>query len=171
MRRRRRFQRCSVYTTVYPLAVIGHARALHEKSPSALSRKLHTRAPVRRLGVLDQRELQDHYSVSRGASRSRAKSRAVLPNERLWNDPRGKADKTVAASIRLAGGCEGSHDFVDAGFKLGDRERFLKKRKRGRILTHRLIIIEAPLLCIHRDRRPVSAAMEAGRNKARRPTH
>jgi hypothetical protein len=26
-------------------------------------------------------------------------------------------------------------------------------------------------LCIHRDRRPVSAAMEAGRNKARRPTH
>jgi hypothetical protein len=59
------FQRCSVYTTVYPLAVIGHARALHEKSPSALSRELHTRAPVHRLGVLDQRELQDHYSASR----------------------------------------------------------------------------------------------------------
>src|ERR1700686_884671 len=82
-----------------------------------------------------------------------------------------KADKTVVASIRLAGGCEGSHDFVDAGFKLGDRERFLKKRKRGRILTHRLIIIDAPPLCIHRDLRPVSAAMEAGRNKAPRPTH
>jgi hypothetical protein len=62
------------------------------------------------------------------------------------NPPR-KADKTVVASIRLAGGCEGSHDLVDAGFKLGDRERFLKKRKRG------------------------SAAMEAGRNKGRRPTH
>src|SRR3984893_10539204 len=28
-----------------------------------------------------------------------------------------------AASIRLAGGCEGSHDLVDAGFKSGDRER------------------------------------------------
>jgi len=25
-----------------------------------------------------------------------------------------KADKTVVASIRLAGGCEGSHDLVDA---------------------------------------------------------
>src|SRR6478752_61555 len=83
------------------------------------------------------------------------------------NRPR-KADKTVVASIRLAGGCEGSHDLVDAGFKLGDRERFLKKRKRGRILTHRLIITDAPPLCIHRDLRPVSAAMEAGRNKARR---
>src|SRR5712672_3603363 len=82
-----------------------------------------------------------------------------------------KADKTVVASIRLAGGCEGSHDLVDAGFELGDRERFLKKRKWGRILTHRLIIIDAPPLCIHRDLRPVSAAMEAGRNKARRPTH
>jgi hypothetical protein len=32
----------------------------HEKLPSALSRKLHTRAPVHRLGGLDQRELQDH---------------------------------------------------------------------------------------------------------------
>src|SRR5258707_424924 len=82
-----------------------------------------------------------------------------------------KADKTVLASIRLAGGCEGSHDLIDAGFKLGDRERFPKKRKWGRILTHRLIIIDAPPLCIHRDLRPVSAAMEAGRNKARRPTH
>lgn len=98
--------------------------------------------------------------------------RLISQNERLWNDPLWrKADKTVVASIRLAGGCEGSHDFVDAGFKLGDRERFLKKRKRGRILTHRLIIIDAPPLCIHRDLRPVSAAMEAGRNKARRPTH
>jgi len=39
-------------------------------------------------------------------------------------------------SIRLAGACEGSHDLVDAGFKLGDRERFLKKRKWCRVLTH-----------------------------------
>ena len=91
-------------------------------------------------------------------------------NERLWNDPLWrKADKTVVASIRLAGGCEGSHDLVDAGFKLGDRERFLKKRKWARILTHRLIIIDAPPLCIRRDLRPVGAAMEAGRNKARAP--
>src|SRR6266404_2329292 len=82
-----------------------------------------------------------------------------------------EADKTVVASIRLAGGCEGSHDLVDAGFKLGDRERFLKKRKWGRVLTHRLIIIDAPPLCIHRDLRPVRAAMQAGRNKTRRPTH
>src|SRR5712672_223651 len=88
-------------------------------------------------------------------------------SDRNWR----KADKTVVASIRLAGGCEGSHDFIDAGFKLGDREGFLKKRKWGRVLTHRLIIIDAPPLCIHRDLRPVSAAMEAGRNKARRPTH
>ena len=57
-----------------------------------------------------------------------------------------KADKTVVASIRLGEGCEGSHDFVDAGFKLGDREPFLKKRKRGGILTHRLIIID----CVYR---------------------
>src|SRR6266478_3540174 len=96
-----------------------------------------------------------------------ARSREAPPYPDLWRE----ADKTVVASIRLAGGCEGSHDFVDAGFKLGDRERFLKKRKRGRILTHRLIIIDAPPLCIHRDLGPVSAAMEAGRNKARRPTH
>ena len=54
-----------------------------------------------------------------------------------------EADKTVVASIRLAGGCEGSHDLVDAGFKPGDRERLLKKRKWGRVLTHRLIIIDA----------------------------
>ena len=46
-------------------------------------------------------------------------------------------------SIRLAGACEGSHDLVDAGFKFGDRERFLKKWKWGRVLTHRLIIIDA----------------------------
>src|SRR5258707_4675790 len=82
-----------------------------------------------------------------------------------------QADKTVVASIRLAGGCEGSHDLVDAGVKLCDRERFLKKRKWGRILTHRLIIIDAPPLCIHRDLRPVSAAIEACRNKGPRPTH
>ena len=36
-------------------------------------------------------------------------------------------DKTVVASIRLAGGCEGSHDLVDAGFKLGDRELCVPK--------------------------------------------
>jgi len=71
-----------------------------------------------------------------------------------------KADKHVVASIRLAGGCECSHDLVDAGFKLGNRERFLKKRKWGRVLTHRLIIIDAPPLCIHRDLRPVGAAIE-----------
>src|ERR1700736_3509846 len=84
---------------------------------------------------------------------------------------RRKAHKTVVASIRLAGRCEGSHDLVDAGFEPGDRERFLKEWKWGRVLTHRLIIIDAPPWCIHRDLRPVSAAMEAGRNKARRPTH
>src|SRR5258708_35836 len=92
-----------------------------------------------------------------------------LPRERF--SPWCNADKAVVASIRLAGGCEGSHDLVDAGFKLGDRKRFLKKRKWGRVLTHRLIIIDAPPLRIHRDLRPVSAAMEAGRNKTRRPTH
>ena len=51
-----------------------------------------------------------------------------------------QADKP---SIRLAGGCDGSHDLVDAGFKFGGRERFLKKWKWGRVLTRRLIIIDA----------------------------
>jgi hypothetical protein len=32
------------------------------------------------------------------------------------------AKRTLIALIRLAGGREGSHDLVDAGFKLGDRE-------------------------------------------------
>jgi hypothetical protein len=53
------------------------------------------------------------------------------PAKRLLQEYRRKAEKTVVASIRLAGGCEGSHDLVDAGFKLGDRERFLKKREVG----------------------------------------
>jgi hypothetical protein len=35
-----------------------------------------------------------------------------------------KADETRIVSIRLAGGCEGAHDCVDARIKLGDRERF-----------------------------------------------
>src|ERR1700681_861723 len=73
-----------------------------------------------------------------------------------------KVDKTVVASVRFADGCEGLHDLVDAGFKLGDRERLLKKRKWGRVLTHRLIVIDAAPLRIHRDLRPVGAAMEAG---------
>src|SRR5260370_36701273 len=80
-----------------------------------------------------------------------------------------QADKTVVASIRLAGGCEGSHDLIDAGFKLGDGERFLKKRKWGRVLTHRLIIIDAPPLCIHRDLRPVSAAMRGWQKQSPAP--
>src|ERR1700674_864924 len=107
----------------------------------------------------------------RGTRASGPKNFQSSAKKGLFQHNRRKADKTVVASIRLADGCEGSHDFVGAGFKLGDRERFLKKRKRGRILTHRLIIIDAPPLCIHRDLGPVSAAMEAGRNKARRPTH
>ena len=63
------------------------------------------------------------------------------------------------------------HDLIDAGFKLGDRESLLKKRKWGRVLTHRLIIVDAPPLCVHRDLSPVGAAMEGGGNKARRPAH
>jgi hypothetical protein len=39
-----------------------------------------------------------------------------------------KADRTAVASIRLAGGCEVLYDLVDAGFKPGNREGFLKKR-------------------------------------------
>jgi hypothetical protein len=82
-----------------------------------------------------------------------------------------KVDKTVVASVRFADGCEGFHDLVDAGFKLGDLERLLKKRERGRVLTHRLILIDASPLRIHRDLCAVCTAMEAGRNKARRPAH
>src|ERR1700759_402429 len=89
--------------------------------------------------------------------------------ERVWCWR--EADKAVVASILLAGRCERSHDLVAAGFEPGDRERFLKERKWGRIPTHRMIVIYASPLRIHRVLRPVSAAMEAGRNKARRPTH
>jgi hypothetical protein len=88
-----------------------------------------------------------------------------------WRTRQRNADCPRLRSLCLAAGCEGSHDLVDTRFELGDRERFLQKRKWGRVLTHRPIIIDAPPLCIHRDLRPVSAAMEAGRNKARRPTH
>jgi hypothetical protein len=48
---------------------------------------------------------------------------------------RRKADEARTVSIRLADGCEGSHDCVDARFKLGDRERFLKKRKCDGVAT------------------------------------
>jgi hypothetical protein len=41
------------------------------------------------------------------------------------------------------GGSEGSHDLVDARLELGDRERFLEKWKRGGVLTHRLVMIDA----------------------------
>src|ERR1700674_2616983 len=68
-------------------------------------------------------------------------------------------------------GHEVPHNLVDAGFKLGDLERFLKKRKWDRVLTHRLILIEAPPLRIHCDLCAVRATMEAGRNKARRLTY
>src|SRR5207245_975961 len=77
-------------------------------------------------------------------------------SERRWK-PQG--------SVRLAGGCEGLHDLVDAGFKPGDRQRFLKKRKRAGALTHRLVIIDAPPLRVHRHLRAVCAGMQAGRNK------
>src|SRR5258708_3737876 len=68
-------------------------------------------------------------------------------------------------------GCEGSHDFVDARFKLGDLERLLKKREWGGVLAHRLIRLDAPPLCIHRDLCAVRTAMQTGGNKARRLTY
>jgi hypothetical protein len=64
--------------------------------------------------------------------------------------------------VRRADGCEGAHDLVDARFKPGDLERFLKKRERGRVLTHRLVMIDAPPLRIHRD---LCAVRDAGWQK------
>src|SRR6202051_4203401 len=79
--------------------------------------------------------------------------------------------RSLIVSVRFADRCEGLHDLVDAWFEPGDRQRFLKKRKWVRVLAHRLIRIDAPPLCIHRDLCAVRAAMEAGRNKARRTTY
>src|SRR5258708_31610079 len=67
-----------------------------------------------------------------------------------------KADKTVVASVRFAGGSVGLHDLIDAGFKLGDRESLLIKRKLGRDLTHRLLIVDSPPLYVHRDLSPLA---------------
>src|ERR1700688_3847342 len=74
-------------------------------------------------------------------------------------------------SVIVSDRWEGLNDLVDSWFEPGDRQRFLKKRKWVRVLAHRLIRIDAPPLCIHRDLCAVRAAMEAGRNKERRPTY
>lgn len=70
-------------------------------------------------------------------------------------------------STCLAAGCEDSHDLVYARLELGDRERLLKIGEWGRVLTRRLVMLDAPPLRMHRDSFAGRAAMEAGKNKAR----
>src|SRR5260370_21357644 len=55
-----------------------------------------------------------------------------------------KADKTVVASVRFAGGGVGLHDPIDGGFKPCGPERLLKKPKRGSGLSHHLKIADRP---------------------------
>src|ERR1700737_665547 len=58
----------------------------------------------------------------------------------------GSVERSAVVSVRLSGGCKSLHDLVDAGFKFGDRQRFLKKRKWAWVLKHRLIMIDKRLL-------------------------
>jgi hypothetical protein len=81
------------------------------------------------------------------------------------------ADCPRRRSLCLAAELEDSRNLVNASFELGDRQRFLKKRKWASVLTHRLIVIDAPPLCVHRDLCAICAAMETGRNKAWRSTY
>jgi hypothetical protein len=60
----------------------------------------------------------------------------------LW----GSVERSAVVSVRLSGGCKSLHDLVDAGFKFGDRQRFLKKRKWAWVLKLRLIMIDKRLL-------------------------
>src|SRR5260370_13786091 len=118
-----------------------------------------------------------------GASGSRANARPMTGSAKQsgaaadWiasrlaprNDRSAQLLKRRPGSWQLAHGCEGLHDLVDAGFEPGDLQRLLEKRKGERVLAHRVVTIDALPLRVHRDPCAVLAAMEAGRNKARRP--
>jgi hypothetical protein len=82
-------------------------------------------------------------SSAEGLALSAARRRSEVTDEKqtsLFNLIRGwpllaQSGRSPHRSIRLADGCEGSHDCVDASLKLGDRERFLKKRKCDGVAT------------------------------------